>query len=80
MDKDHIEACKQIVEHGGALWIGLQEALSDDIAKAYVLFEAPLSGKLLMLPDNEFFTTQAVHEKVHAADRNFHFTDEEESI
>lgn len=76
MDKDHIEACKQIVEHGGGFWVGLQEDLYDDTV--YVLFQAPLSGKLLMLLDNEFLTTQAVQEKVHAADK-FHFVEKEEN-
>ena len=77
MTKEHVEARKQIVEHGGAQWVGMQEAFSEDMAHAYVLFQAPITHKLMMLPDDEFFTIQAVHATVHAADGRFQIMDED---
>lgn len=71
MANEHIERLKQLVEHGGGQWVGFQEAEPEDEVKAYVLFQAPLSQKLLMLPDDEFFTTNAVQEKVHLADKDY---------
>lgn len=71
MENEHIERLKKIVEHGGGLWVSFQESEPDDIVGAYVLFQAPLSQKLLMLPDDEFFTANAVQEKVHFVDYEF---------
>lgn len=73
MDTEHIEKLKQIVELGGANWVGIQEAFPEDKVPAYVLFTAPVSDKLLMLPDDEFFTTGAVHEKVYLVDKRHTF-------
>lgn len=71
MANEHIERLKQLVEHGGGRWVSFQEAEPEDAVKAYILFQAPLSQKLLMLPDDEFFTTNAVQEKVHLADKDY---------
>ena len=72
MANEHIERLKQIVEHGGGLWVSCQEAEAGDSVEAYILFQAPLSQKLLMLPNDEFFTTNAVQEKVHNADKEIY--------
>ena len=77
MDENHIAILKKLVEHGGGIWVGIQEAFPEDPVPAYILFQAPLSGKLLMLPDDEFFTVQAVQAKIHLADKNSYKVDEE---
>lgn len=71
MDENHIAVLKKLVEHGGGNWVGRQEAEPDDSVHAHVLFQAPMSGKLLMLPDDEFFTVQAVQAKIHLADKRY---------
>jgi len=71
MASEHITVLKQLVEHGGGIWIAFQEAEPEDSVRAYVLFQAPKSRKLLMLPDDEFFTSNLVLEKVHHADSEF---------
>lgn len=54
---------------GGGIWVGVQ----DTVPPLYplVLFNSELSGSTLALPDDEFFTVQAVHEKIKASDSLF---------
>jgi hypothetical protein len=69
MSSEHIQRLKSIVEHAGAIWVGVQEG--DGLYTDLVLFNSPQTGSTLALKDNEFFTIQAVQEKLAASNLTF---------
>jgi len=69
---EHVQRLKEIVLQAGAIFEGIQMPLfPDDETEGdwtVILFSAPLSGRLLSLKDDAFFTVNAVKEKMEAAD------------
>ena len=62
MDTEQIATIRQIVEHGGGKFVGVQMPLYEDESEM-VLFESP-DGNLLALVLNEFFTVNSVNRKI----------------
>jgi hypothetical protein len=66
----HLCALKKIVIAAGGKWVGIQPSMTDD-EHTLVLFNSEKTGSTLALPDNEFFTVQAVQDKIRLSDREF---------
>lgn len=62
MDTEQIAAIRQIVEHGGGKFVGVQLPLYED-EREMVLFESP-KGSLLALVLDKFFTVNSVNRKI----------------
>jgi hypothetical protein len=69
MSKEHIQRLKDIVEHAGAIWVGVQEG--DGVYTDLVLFNSKQTGSTLALKDNEFFTINAVEQKIRDSNLTF---------
>jgi hypothetical protein len=69
MDKDQIQRLQQIVEWADGIWVGVQEG--DGMYTDLVLFNSRQTSSTLALPANEFFTVQAVKEKIAASNKLF---------
>lgn len=69
MEKERIKRLKDIVEHAGAIWVGIQEG--DGMYTDFVLFNSKQTNITLALKDNEFFTVNAVQQKVAESNLTF---------
>jgi hypothetical protein len=67
--KLHVEKLKRIVIGGGGIWVGVQETIPP--LHDLVMFKSEYSGSVLCLPDDEFFTVNAVHEHILKSDGTF---------
>jgi hypothetical protein len=66
----HLWALEKIVIAAGGKWVGVQVALLPE-EHNLVLFNSEKTGSTLALLDNEFFTVQAVQNKIRLSDREF---------
>ena len=57
-----LQHARTIVEHAGGIWIGLQDSFLADFP--IVCFRSPDNFHMLSLPFDEFFTVNAVQEKL----------------
>ena len=67
--KFHVEKLKRIVIGGGGIWVGIQETIPP--LHHLVMFNSEFSRSTLCLPDDEFFTVNAVHEHILKSDATF---------
>ena len=67
--KLHVEKLKRIVIGGGGIWVGIQETIPP--LHDLVMFNSEYSRSTLCLPDDEFFTVNAVHEHILKSDATF---------
>lgn len=65
----HIEKLKAIVRGGGGIWVGIQETYG--LPYNLVMFNSAYSHSTLCLPDDEFFTVNAVYDVIKTSDAKF---------
>ena len=68
-EEERIERLKAIVTLGGGEWLGIQEG--EGLYTDLILFHSPQTGSTLALRDDEFFTVEAVQNKIQTADKMF---------
>ena len=69
MTLERLGVLKELVAHAGGNWVGIQEF--EEGGQSLVLFNSPTTHSTLALPDDEFFTLQAVRDKIAASDKLF---------